>query len=346
MAGLTLKNLSKRYQGITALDDINLEIAPGEFIALLGPSGCGKTTTLRLVAGFELPSSGEIYFKEKCLAGPGINLPPEKRNMAVVFQSYALWPHLSIADNVGYPLKIKKINGSAYDRQVAEALETVSLEDYAHRKPSELSGGQRQRVALARCLVMSPDVVLLDEPLANLDRNLRETMEKYFREFHQQTGAIMLYVTHNQDEAMAMADRIAVMNQGRIEQFASPEVLYKQPLSRVVADFIGEGKTVNTGPVGGKYAKLGNADIPLRRKGSHPLSMGHVMVRPEHVRVGEGTIPARIESCQYRGERYYLNLSLFDGQPIDGYSALRHSPGESTCITVDDAWLLPKCDQV
>ncbi len=242
-------------------------------------------------------------------------------------------------------MRIKKISGREYDRQVSQALKTVSLEDCGKRRPSELSGGQRQRVALARCLVMSPDVVLLDEPLANLDRNLRGTMENYFREFHRQTKAIMLYITHNQDEAMALAHRIAVMNQGKIEQFASPEVLYNRPSTNIVADFIGEGKRLRTGPIEGKFARFENAKIPLRREGIQRLSKGNVVVRPEHVRIGTGSIQARVENCQYRGERYYLNLSLVDGQSLDGYSPLRHCPGESTCITIDDAWLLPGGDQ-
>ena len=189
---IEIRNVSKQFGNFHALRNVSLDIASGELLALLGPSGCGKTTVLRMVAGFEQPSDGAILLGDRVLADAGAMLPPEKRNMAMVFQSYALWPHMTVADNVGYPLKVRGLSGEAYRNGVREALDTVRLTDHAERRPADLSGGQRQRVALARCLVTRPDVVLLDEPLANLDRHLRQEMEETFRDFHQRSGATIM----------------------------------------------------------------------------------------------------------------------------------------------------------
>lgn len=225
MAELRLERLSKVFGNQTVVQDLNLTIPQGAFTALLGPSGCGKTTTLRILAGLEQLSDGRLLLGDRLLADSVVHLPPEQRDMGMVFQSYALWPHMTVAENVGYPLRLRKVNGAARQKRVMEALEVVELGAYAGRSPQELSGGQRQRVALARCLVSEPQVVLLDEPLANLDRHLRATMEQTFREFHRRTGATFVYVTHDQAEAMALASHIAVMHQGALMQWGAPQAL-------------------------------------------------------------------------------------------------------------------------
>jgi iron(III) transport system ATP-binding protein len=219
VAELILERLNKVFGEQAVVRDLSLTIPEGAFTALLGPSGCGKTTTLRILAGLEHLSSGRLLLGDRLLADSRVHMPPETRDMGMVFQSYALWPHMTVAENVGYPLKLRKVNGAARQKRVMEALDVVELGAYAGRSPQELSGGQRQRVALARCLVSEPEVVLLDEPLANLDRHLRATMEQTFREFHRRTGATFVYVTHDQAEAMALASHIAVMHQGELMQW-------------------------------------------------------------------------------------------------------------------------------
>ena len=256
MAELILDAITKRFAQTPVVNEVSLKIEPGTFVALLGPSGCGKTTVLRMIAGFERVDAGRIMLGEQVLCSAQHYIPPEQRQMSMVFQSYALWPHMNVADNIGYALKLKKISGRAYEDQVNEALEAVNMQGLAKRMPSELSGGQRQRVALARCLVSAPKVVLLDEPLANLDQHLRASMEQTFREFHQRTGATFIYVTHDQAEAMALADKIAVMHQGKIVQYDTPENLYRQPETEWTARFIGQGSILysTTEPVSGEPA--------------------------------------------------------------------------------------------
>ena len=241
MAELTLAHVTKRFGDVTAVDDVTLDVRDGELVALLGPSGCGKTTILRLIAGFESVSAGEISFDGELVSAVTRHVPPERRRVGIVFQSYALWPHMSVGANVGYPLRVAKVDGEEYRSKVDAALETVGLTGLGSRRPADLSGGQRQRVALARCLVMEPSLVLLDEPLANLDVHLRAAMEEEFVDFHGKTGATMLYITHDQAEAMALADRVAVMDDGRLVQVADPHTLYEEPATTMVADFIGQG---------------------------------------------------------------------------------------------------------
>jgi len=342
MERLKLIGLKKTYGSHIALDRINLTVEAGEFIALIGPSGCGKTTTLRLVAGFESPTAGEIRYGNTCLAAGDRNLPPEKRNMAVVFQSYALWPHLTVAQNVGYPLRIRGIPKKAYNEKVAQALATVEMTDFGHRRPADLSGGQRQRVALARCLVMTPSVVLLDEPLANLDRHLRAAMEAYFVKFHQETRATMLYVTHDQEEAMSMAHRIAVMRNGRIEQTASPEALYREPASPAVADFIGEGARLRVHDIREGRAWMGPVSFPFREKKDGTTTGQEFSVRPEDVTLESGGLNAAVTRCRYRGERYFLDLVLEDGQYLNAYSRHRLAREERICLGIRDAWRIPQ----
>ncbi len=241
MARLTLDRLGKSYSAVKALDDVSLAVADGEFVAILGPSGCGKTTLLRQIAGFDRPDAGRILIGDIVVSTPDRQTPPERRHVGIVFQSYALWPHMTVAENVAYGLTVAGVKDPERAKRVNAALALVELEGFAERRPALLSGGQRQRVALARCLVTEPSLVLLDEPLANLDVHLRAAMEREFARFHERTGTTMIYITHDQTEAMALADRIAVMVDGRVLQFATPSQLYREPADATVAKFIGEG---------------------------------------------------------------------------------------------------------
>jgi iron(III) transport system ATP-binding protein len=239
MASVELRELTKSYGGSNVVDGVNLVIDHGRLVCLLGPSGCGKTTTLRLIAGFTEPDKGEIHVGGKRVSSATKTLPPEKRNMSMIFQSYALWPHLTIAENVAYGLKLRKLDRATIKKRVDTILSVTHLEQYAGRYPGELSGGQQQRVALARALVVEPETLLLDEPLSNLDANLREEMRFEIRRLHNEYKYTTVYVTHDQIEAMTTADRIVVMNQGRIEQIGTPEEIYQAPNSEFVARFIG-----------------------------------------------------------------------------------------------------------
>ena len=233
---LELKNLSKHFGSVIAVDNVSLDIEEGWFLTLLGPSGSGKTTILNMIAGFEFPTAGDVI-----LQGKPINLLlPEKRNLGMVFQNYALFPHMSIFENIAFPLKMRKLSKSEITENVEKALELVQLEGYGGRKPQELSGGQQQRIAMARALVFDPPILLLDEPLGALDKKLREHMQIELKHIHTRLKRTMIYVTHDQEEALVMSDRIAVMNQGKIEQVGSPDELYEKPGNAFVAGFIGE----------------------------------------------------------------------------------------------------------
>ena len=236
---LALRALGRSFGAEVAVDDLNLEIAKGEFISLLGPSGCGKSTTLRMIAGFIQPSAGVIEKDQVIIASAKRALPPEKRDMVMIFQSYALWPHKTVAENVAFGLRLRKVDNAAIRRRVTEMLQAVKLDSLAGRYPAELSGGQQQRVALARAIVVEPAVLLLDEPLSNLDANLREEMRVEIRRLHNKFNMTTILVTHDQAEAMATSDRIAIMNKGKLEQVDTPLALYAWPKTRFVANFIG-----------------------------------------------------------------------------------------------------------
>ncbi|NTE86749.1 ABC transporter ATP-binding protein [Agrobacterium rubi] len=342
MAKLILNRLSKRFgTGKPAVDDVSITIRDGGFLALLGPSGCGKTTVLRMIAGFEQPTDGSILLGERVLADAGSMVPPERRNMAMVFQSYALWPHMTVADNAGYPLKVRGISGETYKRKVAHALATVRLEAYADRRPSELSGGQRQRVALARCLVTEPDVVLLDEPLANLDRHLRQEMEETFREFHLTSGATMIYVTHDQAEAMALATDVAVMSEGKLLQMAAPAELYARPEGRLVGGLVGQGAILSLALPESVPRSLDWSLLkPLMMAESSSSPRGDILVRPQDVIQDGNGIPCRVVNILYEGERYSLRLTLPDGQVLRAYSREPAAIGSLLPIVIRSAWRL------
>ncbi|WP_374300985.1 ABC transporter ATP-binding protein [Paracoccus sp. (in: a-proteobacteria)] len=340
MAGLEFRDVSKRFAGTPALQGIDARIAKGEFVALLGPSGCGKTTLLRLAAGFEVPDGGTVTLDGQVLAGNGAFVAPEDRNIGIVFQSYALWPHKSVAGNVSYPLEARGIPAAERRRRVAEALALTGLSALADRAPAQLSGGQRQRVALARCLVADPRAVLLDEPLANLDLALRAAMQEAFAAFHRRTGATMLYVTHDQTEALALADRVAVMKDGRIRQFASPEGLYDRPQDCFVAGFVGDGAVIALSAVGRCVAgrvtveALGQR-IEARCDETVPT---HLCVRPEQVRIDPaGPVRARVSACSYLGGRFRLVLET-EGDTLVAHAPVRARPGEEMRLSLHGPW--------
>ncbi len=342
MAELILSDVAKRFGDATALEAISTTIEDGEFVALLGPSGCGKSTLLRLLAGFEQLTAGQIHIgpREVANARNRLNTPPEERNIGFVFQSYALWPHMSVRRNVGYPLEIRNLPRAQREARIDAALEATALLPYGDRMPSDLSGGQRQRVALARCLVSDPTAVLLDEPLANLDVALRASMQQVFCDFHQRTGATMVYVTHDQAEAMAMADRIAVMNAGRIVQFDTPEALYARPRSRFVAGFIGEGAVVPLRDIhhdGTRcQARMLGARIAVETDTDSP----HLAcLRPENLTVAEtGDIRAKVDRVTYLGGRYRLDLVAATGEPLVTQSRRRYAPGAQIGLSLTAPW--------
>jgi iron(III) transport system ATP-binding protein len=263
VAHLELVSLTKRYGDVVSVDAIDLTVEKGEFICLLGPSGCGKTTTLRMIAGFLEPDRGEIRVGGKTVSAPGAVVPPERRNMGMIFQSYAVWPHMTVRDNVSYGLKMKKIEASKARERADAMLKATKLFELAARYPSELSGGQQQRVALARALAPSPDILLLDEPLSNLDANLRGEMRFEIRRLHEEFRYTSIYVTHDQVEAMTMADRIVVMNAGRIEQIGAPEEVYERPNSKFVARFIGAGNVVDVKHVEGNRVEISGRSLEV-----------------------------------------------------------------------------------
>ena len=244
MASVELRNLTKRFDKLAVVDDVSLRIDHGLLVCLLGPSGCGKTTTLRLIAGFVEPTAGEIVVGDRVVSSPARTLPPEARKMSMIFQSYALWPHMTVADNVAYGLTLRKLPREQIARKVSGILATTKLTELATRYPGELSGGQQQRVALARALIVDPETLLLDEPLSNLDANLREEIRFEVRRLHDEYRYTTVYVTHDQSEAMTTADLIAVMNAGKIEQLGPPEDIYARPRSEFVARFIGSSNIV------------------------------------------------------------------------------------------------------
>ncbi|RWR11309.1 ABC transporter ATP-binding protein [Paenirhodobacter populi] len=340
MAELIFSGVSKRFEGTTALNDIDARIGSGEFVALLGPSGCGKTTLLRLAAGFEAPTGGEIRLGERVLASATAFVPPEDRNIGIVFQSYALWPHMTVAGNVAFPLEVRGISGAERARRVAEALELTGLSAYGARFPAQLSGGQRQRVALARCLVAEPGAVLLDEPLANLDLALRASMQEAFAAFHRRTGATMLYVTHDQTEALALADRVAVMREGRIRQFDAPETLYARPRDCFVAGFVGDGAVIGcraAGPLTCAGLVVEALGQRIEARGDDPAPT-HLCLRPEDVVPDpDGPLTARVSAVRYIGGRFRLVLET-EAETIVTVSPQRAALGELLRLRIRHPW--------
>ena len=328
---LDLRNLTKRFGDFVAVDDLSLAVAPGEFLTFLGASGSGKTTTLRMIAGFELPTSGEILMEGAAIT----QLPPFKRDINTVFQHYALFPHMSVRENVGYGLRMRKVPAAETASRVTDALEMVQLGHLEGRAPRQLSGGQQQRVALARALINRPRVLLLDEPLGALDLKLRKEMQLELKHLNRQLGLTFIYVTHDQEEALTMSDRIALMRNGRIEQLSSPHDMYDRPVTRYVADFIGESNLLRAAVRGveGTEVVLGVGPATIRARSARAWTPGAeawLAVRPEYLRPaapGEG--PNRLDGTAresiFTGSitRQYVTLP-------DGSSVVFHLPAGTT----------------
>jgi iron(III) transport system ATP-binding protein len=346
VADLRLVDLAKRYGATAALHGISLAVRHGELLALLGPSGCGKTTTLQIVAGFLTPDAGEVWAGERRLSSPDDTVPPERRRMSLVFQNYALWPHMTVHQNVAFGLEMARVPRGELAPRVRRMLEIVNLAGYEGRYPHELSGGQQQRVALARALVVQPDTLLLDEPLSNLDANLREQMRFEIRRIHQETGITMIYVTHDQAEAMVIADRIAVMNQGRIEQVGTPQEIYTRPRSRFVAGFLGQTNCLTGRLVAPGIVRCG--ELEFRAMGDGEFRTGDdvvLCVRPRAVQVrrhdagGEAagapnTVRGRLAQQAYLGDQHDLQIVLPGGTFVRAFAPLgdRYESGQELLV--------------
>jgi iron(III) transport system ATP-binding protein len=333
------------------VNGVSLEIRPGELFFLLGPSGCGKTTLLRMVAGFIDPTSGTIAFDGRDVT----RTPPNKRNTGMVFQSYALWPHMTVAQNVAFGLEVRRVAGEERARRVGEALAAVHMDGFAQRKPNQLSGGQQQRVALARALVVRPDVLLLDEPLSNLDARLRIELRSEIRRICKESGITTVYVTHDQKEALSMADRVAILDRGRVIQLGPPAELYQRPATRFVAEFLGETNVLpGTASTGTPPTRVDTAAGVLLAAQRPPTTAVLVSIRPEALRLRrapgvaseESVIRGRLAEATYLGETTQYRIEAPGGLALRAL-ALKHSAvppvGASVYFTVapEDVVLLP-----
>ncbi len=329
MGLLQLEHLQKKYGDFIAVSDVTLTIQPGEWVTFLGPSGSGKTTTLRMVAGFIEPTAGRIRLDGEVLTSVAdrIHQPPEQRQMGMVFQSYAVWPHMTVFKNVAYPLKFQRLEAATRHTRVDKMLRMVQLDHLAHRYPSELSGGQQQRVALARALVMQPKLLLLDEPLSNLDAKLRDDLRAEIVELTRRVGATVLYVTHDQTEALAMSDRVVVMNQGNIQQIATPQVIYQTPANHFVATFVGVANLfpcqIVTREGSSLMVDLALGGVTKRIRVEHPItavdamSPPTLMVRPENIVIKApeaAEIWGQVTQRVYLGDRINLQITLGQGE--------------------------------
>ena len=304
MSEVRIEHVFKRFGDVTAVSDFDLTVKDGEFVSLLGPSGCGKTTSLRMIAGFERATEGEIYIGDHCVSSHIKNtfVPPEKRDIGMVFQSYAVWPHMTVTENVAYPLKIQKVPKEERAARVAEMLKLVHLDEYGSRYPHQLSGGQQQRVALARALVMRPGLLLLDEPLSTLDAKLRESMRFEISSIQKELGITVIYVTHDQSEAMTMSDRVVVMRRGVIQQIGTPYEIYRNPANKMVADFIGLVNFVE-GEVQGDRVYISGTGVSFPNT-SGVTGSATIAVRPENITMSRtsGTIEGTLVHRFYLGD--------------------------------------------
>ena len=348
MATLELQNLTKRYPGVVSVDAINLSVEHGEFVCLLGPSGCGKTTTLRMIAGFLEPDQGEIRVGGKLVSSTRGVVPPERRNMSMIFQSYAVWPHMTVRQNVGYGLKMKRVLAPERGERTQALLDATQLGREADRYPSELSGGQQQRVALARALAPKPDILLLDEPLSNLDASLRGEMRIEIRRLHDAFQYTSIYVTHDQVEAMTMADRIVIMNAGRIEQIGTPEDVYERPDSEFVARFIGGSNVFRVRQVGersvdlnGRILDIGQGEFAGAGKDmSFCVKTHDVELLPaadEAEAAARNTLPGVVRSQAYLGSHREYIVDVGQDILIAAPARLDLAPGSKVAVRFDPA---------
>ncbi|WP_027340459.1 ABC transporter ATP-binding protein [Halonatronum saccharophilum] len=333
MVEISIKNLKKTFKNDTVLKGINLKVNKGEMVALLGPSGCGKTTTLKIIAGLEGEDSGEVYFDKD----PVLNIPTQKRGAVMVFQDYLLFPHMTVEENIGFGLKMAGYNKRYRRERVDELLSMIGLSKYKSNYPKELSGGQKQRVALARALAIKPKVLLLDEPLSNLDANLRKDMQKLIKKLHQKEGMTTIFVTHDREEAMLMGDKIAIMNKGMVLQYGSGEDLYLKPNSKFVADFLGEANYLNA-TLKGDNILLKDLDKEVPSTEDKPIAKEDLiaMIRPEMVEILSSNedlsdnkeyiyLNSRVKSKEFAGERTYYQLAINNNLTIKAISLLKKS---------------------
>lgn len=351
MTALNIENLCKSFGSVEVLRDFSLEIGDGEFVSLLGPSGCGKTTTLRCVAGFEYPDRGNIVFGTQDMTA----LAPEKRDVGMVFQSYALFPHLSLRENLAFGLEMRRVAGHEMQSRIDAVLQMVQLTGMDARFPRELSGGQQQRVALARALVIEPSVLLLDEPLANLDATLRDDMRFFIRDLQQRVGITSIYVTHDQSEAIVMSDRIVVMFDGRMAQVGTPRMIHDKPANRRVAEFVGRSNFIEGRIVGPASDGLQAIETPYGTftsacpQGLTSGSAATLMIRPENIGLGAGeagwnSVQATVSKTVYLGDAINLSLRLPDDKSmlVEARADCGARPGETLDVSFSptNAWLL------
>ncbi len=363
MAAVRLSGVSKSFGSVRAVDGVTLDAEEGKFLTLLGPSGCGKTTTLRMIAGLEQNDSGRIQIGERVMSSPEqrVFVPPERRNIGMVFQSYAIWPHMSVFDNVAYPLRIRKRPADEIRRRVGETLELVSMNGLSDRQATALSGGQQQRVAIARALVFEPSILLMDEPLSNLDAQLREQMRVQLRELQQRLGITTVYVTHDQEEAMVLADTIAVLHEGRLVQLGPPEEVYHRPASRTVAAFFGApnllaGRVTDVRRENVKtLARIDGAGWEGWCLSPSDVRAGEevtAVVRPEAIEMSREPRSSsstdivwsgRIHECFFRGSRRFFAVAVGESLfHVDGPPDRKFSEGESVSLSVssENTWVV------
>lgn len=360
MSSVVIDGVARQFENHRALNDVSITIAQGEFFSLLGPSGCGKTTLLNIIAGFLSPNQGRVSIGGKDVT----QLPPYQRHIGMVFQNYALFPHLSVADNVAFGLKVRKVSRSEQQRRVSEALKQVRLEGLGERMPHQLSGGQQQRVAIARALAIEPQVLLLDEPLSNLDARLRKEMQDELRALQQRVGITTVLVTHDQEEALTLSDRIGILGQGELQQVGSPSDLYRQPANQFVAEFVGQANLFHATAENGLYfarEHFAEAGQPLRLASTQrALSSSLLVVRPERIQlsatpqslVANGTA-ARVKEVSFAGATLRLTCQLPGGgeirvQPAEANFLQLPVPGDDCYLSwrEEDVIVLPEQERV
>ncbi len=366
MQAVTIDKVTRRFGDVTAVDAVSLRVEPGEFVTLLGPSGCGKTTTLRMVAGLDRNDGGSISIGDRVVSDPdaGVFVPPERRQLGMVFQSYAIWPHMTVFDNVAYPLRVRRIDKAQITERVMAALRLVEMEPYAQRPAPLLSGGQQQRVAIARAMVFEPQVLLLDEPLSNLDAKLRAQMGDEFRALQHRLRITCLYVTHDQEEAMALSDRVVVMQRGSMLQVGPPETIYQRPVSREVAAFFGTPNFLEGQVTGGTRLGDGQHRLAVTGDGWHgeclsaqAFAAGEqvlVMVRPENMVLAAADTPiaagqigwhGSVTDCIFRGSRRSIlvgnGATVFN---VDAPAMRAAAVGDRVTLlaSAESAWALPR----
>ncbi|HEV8143486.1 MAG TPA: ABC transporter ATP-binding protein [Methylomirabilota bacterium] len=351
---IVLREVEKKFGSVAAVDRVSLDVADGELFTLLGPSGCGKTTLLRMIAGFYPIDGGEIRFGERCVDG----LAPYERNIGMVFQNYALWPHMTVAANVTYGLKLRKLPAGEIARRLDDGLRKVNLIGLRDRYPGQLSGGQQQRVALARALVLNPDILLLDEPLSNLDAKIRVQVRAEIRTLQRELGITTVYVTHDQEEALSLSDRIAVMRDGRVLQVAEPKELYERPLTRFVADFVGTNNFIDglCGGTAGEHVLVETALGPLRGRPARAVERGGrcvLVIRPENLALGgdgENVVDGKVLLASYLGSTLRYDVATAEGLVLkvdvrDPWHHVPLAPGQPVRVTFPSSAALTLPDE-